>query len=111
MNIGMYLAFLKWCFMKVFGGAFNKAEQFRYELKKGAPDSIFAICAFIILSLITFLIIVATSAWLIDDKPTVQIIAASVFWTIVATFIYNVIKAAFECFLDEREQVFEELKR
>ena len=32
--------------MKMFGGCFNLAETFRYELKKGAPDSIFAICGF-----------------------------------------------------------------
>lgn len=97
--------------MKIFGGCFNKAEQFRYELKKGAPDSIFAICAFVILSLIVFIVLILTGAWLIDDKPTLSIIAATVFWTIVATFVYNVVKASFECFLAERERVFEELKR
>jgi hypothetical protein len=51
------------------------------------------------------------SAWLIEDKETVQLIGASGFWLVVFTFFYNVIKAAFECFLAERERVFEELKR
>lgn len=97
--------------MKIFGGTFIALENFRYSLKKGAPDAIFAICGFLILSLITILVTLLLSAWLIEDKETVGIIAASCFWLAVATFIYNIIKAAFECFLDERERVFEELKR
>lgn len=107
----MYLAFFKWCFMKVFGGCFNLAETFRYELKKGAPDSIFAICGFVILSIISMLILLLMSAWLIDDKPTVGMIGATAFWTIIATFIYNIFKAAFECFLEERQDLFNTLKR
>lgn len=110
MNIRMYLAFFKWCFMRIFGGCFNLAENFRYELKKGAPDSIFAICGFIILSLITMLVTLLLSAWLIDDKPTVVIIGASCFWLAVFTFVYNIVKAAFECFLVERERIFNTLR-
>lgn len=97
--------------MKTFSGCFNKAEQFRYELKKGAPDSIFAICAFVILSLITFIVLILLAAWLCDDKPTVQNFAVGVFWTIISTFVYNIVRASFECFLAERERVFDELKR
>jgi len=107
----MYLAFFKWCFMRTFGGCFNLAENFRYELKKGAPDSIFAICGFLILSLISILVTLLLSAWLIESKETVGIIAVSCFWLAVFTFFYNIVKAAFECFLVERERVFEELKR
>ena len=106
----MYLAFFKWCFMRIFGGCFNLAETFRYELKKGAPDSIFAICGFLILSLIAGLVTILLSAWLIDDKPTVGIIAGSYFWLVVFTFVYNIIKAAFECFLVERERIFNKLR-
>lgn len=97
--------------MKMFGGCFNLAEEFRYQLKQGAPDSIFAICGFLILSLITVLVTLILSAWLIEDKHTVGIIAASCFWMAVFTFFYNIVKAAFECFLVERERVFEVLKR
>jgi hypothetical protein len=111
MNVGMYLAFLKWCFMKMFGGCFNKAELFREELKKGAPDSIFAFFAFLILSFITLAAILLTSVALFDDKAIIGMIALTSFWTVIFTFVYNVVKAAFECFLEEREQVFEELKR
>jgi hypothetical protein len=106
----MYLAFFKWCFMRTFGGCFNLAENFRYELKKGAPDSIFAICGFLILSLITILVTLLLSAWLIEDKHTVGIIAASCFWLAVFTFFYNIVKAAFECFLVERERIFNKLR-
>jgi hypothetical protein len=110
MNIRVYLAFVKWCFMNIFGGCFELAEKFRYELKQGAPDSIFAIAAFLILSLITTIATILLSAWLIDDKITVGIIAASCFWLAVATFIYNVVKAAFECFMRDYEEPFRVLK-
>ena len=110
MNIRMYLAFFKWCFMRMFGGCFNLAETFRYELKKGAPDSIFATAGFLILSLITILVTILLSAWLIEDKATVGIIAASCFWLAVFTFVYNIIKSAFECFLVERERIFNTLR-
>ena len=110
MNIRMYLAFFKWCFMRMFGGCFNLAETFRYELKKGAPDSIFAICGFLILSLITLLVTLLVSAWLIEDKETVRLIGASCFWLVGFTFFYNIVKAAFECFLVEREQIFDRLR-
>jgi len=110
MNIRMYLAFFKWCFMRMFGGCFNLAENFRYELKKGAPDSIFAICGFLILSLITLLVTLLLSAWLIESKETVQLIGASGFWLAVFTFFYNIVKAAFECFLVERERIFDKLR-
>ena len=111
MNINMYLAFLKWCFMRMFGGCFNLAEEFRYQLKKGAPDSIFAIVGFLILSLIVIAVTVLLSAWLIEDKNTVRLIAGSCFWLAVFTFVYNIVKTAFECFLDERQELVNTLKK
>ena len=111
MRIKILWAFFVWMFMKVFGGCFNLAENFRYELKKGAPDSIFAICGFLILSLISILVTLLLSAWLIESKETVGIIAVSCFWLAVFTFVYNIVKAAFECFLVEREELFERLKQ
>ena len=111
MNINMYLAFFKWCFTKMFGGCFNLAEEFRYRLKQGAPDSIFAIAGFLILSLITILVTLLISAWLIEDKHTVGMIAVSCFWLSVCSFVYNIVKAAFECFLDERQELVNTLKK
>jgi len=96
--------------MKIFGGTFIALENFRYELKKGAPDSIFAIAGFLILSLIALLVTLLLSAWLIEDKETVRLIGASGFWLAVFTFFYNIVKAAFECFLAERERLFDMLK-
>ena len=96
--------------MRMFGGCFNLAENFRYELKKGAPDSIFATAGFLILSLISGIVIVLLSMASTDDKPTVNIIAASYFWLVVFTFFYNVIKAAFECFEEERQDIIDRLK-
>lgn len=111
MNIGMYLAFLKWCFMKTFGGCFNLAEKFRYELKKGAPDSIFAIAGFLILSVVSFMAVGLFAVWLSPSKEFAGTIMGTYFVMNILTFVYNIVKAAFECFLEERERVFEELKR
>jgi len=97
--------------MRMFGGCFNLAEEFRYQLKKGAPDSIFAIAGFLVLALIAGLVTLLLSAWLIESKETVGIIAASCFWLAVFTFVYNIVKAAFECFLAEREELIERLKQ
>ena len=111
MNYRMYLAFVKWCFMKIFGGTFNKLESFRYQLKQGAPDSILAILGFILISLISVIVITLIAAALIDDHNTVKNIGAGALYTSIFTLVYNIFKAAFECFLAERERVFEELKR
>jgi len=111
MNIQMYLAFFKWCFMNIFGGCFNLAEKFRHELKKGAPDSIFAIAGFLILSLVTFMAVGLMAIWLSPSKEFAGDIIGSYFILNIFTFIYNVVKAAFECFLRERERVFDELKK
>ena len=107
----MYLAFLKWCFVKIFGGCFNKAEVFRYELKKGAPDSIFAIVAFVVLSMIAFAVVGLLTIWLVADREIAGNIIGIYFVLNIFTFVYNVVKAAFECFLEEREELIERLKQ
>ena len=33
------------------------------------------------------------------------------FWLVVIIFVYNVVKAAFECFLEEREELLDTLKK
>jgi len=111
MNWRMYLAFFGWCFMKIFGGCFVAAENFRNELKKHTAERIFATAGYVILSIVFMMVIILTSLWLVEDKATVTMITTGCFWLVLFTFFYNVIKAAFECFLEERERVFDELKR
>jgi len=111
MNINMYLAFFKWCFMKTFSGCFNKAEFFREELKKGAPDSIFAIVAFVILSVVAFFVVGLLTIWLVPDKEVAGTLLGTYFVLNIFTFVYNVVKAAFECFLAERQELFDTLKK
>ena len=97
--------------MKVFSGCFNKAETFRYELQKGAPDSIFAIFAFLALALLSFIAFALTTIWLVSDRETVGMLIKVYLSLVAVTFIYNVVKAAFECFLAEREDLIERLKQ
>ena len=106
----MYLAFIKWCFTKMFSGTFDKLANFRYQLKQGAPDSIFAIVGFVLISLISVIVIVVISALLIDDHSTVKNIGAGALYTASFTLVYNILRAAFECFLVERERVFNKLR-
>jgi hypothetical protein len=96
--------------MKLFGSTFDKLENFRYQLKQGAPDSIFAFFGFIIISLISVIVIVIISASLIDDHNTVKNIGAGALYTACFTLVYNIVKAAFECFLAERERIFNKLR-
>lgn len=111
MNVGMYLAFFKWCFLKMFSGSFNKAETFREELKKGTPDSIFASMAFIALSLLGFVVTALLAVWFIDDREIIRGIVFGYLFLAIFTYLYNAIKAAFECFLVDRQQIFDELKK
>ena len=110
MNWRMYLAFINWCFMKTFSGTFDKLESFRYELKQGAPNSALAIVGFILISLIAIIVIVGISASLINDHNTVKNIGAGAFYLSCFTLVYNIVKAAFECFLVERERIFNKLR-
>lgn len=107
----MYLAFFKWCFLKMFSGTFDRLASFRYQLKRGAPDSIFAIVGFILVAMLVVIAIVLISAGLFEDTNTVKNIGAGALYVAIFTLVYNIVKAAFECFLEERDRVFDELKR
>ena len=111
MNYPMYLAFLKWCFVKIFGGTFDTLQRFRYQLKQGAPDSIFALFGFVLVSLLIVGVVTLLSAAFISDHATVRTIGASMFYTACFTLVYNIVRAAFECFLEEREELIERLKQ
>lgn len=106
----MYLAFVKWCFMKMFGGTFDKLESFRYNLKRGAPDSIFAVFAFIIIAVLTMLVSMVTVSFFTESKNLVMMVGTIIFWLSLATFVYNIFKAAFECFADDYEESFRILR-
>lgn len=107
----MYLAFLKWVFMKMFSGSFNRAEEFRYELKRGDSHTALAIVAYIMISLVSFMIVGALTLWIVTERETINMIMSGYFWAVVITFVYNVVRAAFECFLQEREELLDTLKK
>lgn len=111
MNINMYLAFLKWVFMKMFSGSFSRAKEFRYELKRGSSHTALAILAYIMMSMISFMIVGGLTLWLVAERETINMLMTGYCWAVVITFVYNVVKAAFECFLAEREELFDTLKK
>jgi hypothetical protein len=96
--------------MKMFGGTFDKMESFRYELKKGAPDSIFAIFGFALIALLSTIATVVLSAGFIEDVQIVRNIGIYTLLTFAGIFMYNVIKAAWECFVYERNELIETLR-
>ena len=110
MNWRMYLSFLKWCFMKIFGSVFDGAETFRKQLKKGAPDSIFACFAFIAITGLSFIVFAILVLWLVGTDATGKYLVEGYFFAVIFSFIYNIVKAAFECFKVEYEEPFEILK-
>lgn len=110
MNWRMYLSFFKWCFMKTFSGCFNKAAIFRRELKKGAPDSIFACFAFIALAGLGFIVVGLLLLFFVENREIGRFVIGSYFALTIFSFIYNIFKAAFECFKVDYEEPFEILK-
>jgi hypothetical protein len=96
--------------MKMFGGTFNKFENFRYELKRGATESVFAIVAFVVLAMIGFFVTCVIGIVFEVSHETLGLIAKTYLYLAGFTFMYNAIKAAFECFLVERERVFNRLR-
>lgn len=110
MNWRMYLSFFKWCFMKTFSGCFNKAAIFRRELKKGAPDSIFACFAFIALAGLGFIVVGLLLLFFVENREIGRFVIGSYFALTIFSFFYNIFKAAFECFKVDYEEPFEILK-
>ncbi len=110
MNWRMYLSFFKWCFLKVFGGLIRNAEIFREELKKGAPESIFACFAYIGLTMISFIVFAVVVLNIFNDARLAKYSVAGYFFLLVFSFFYNIVKAAFECFMDDYEEPLRILK-
>ena len=96
--------------MKMFGGTFDRFETFRDALKMGAPDSVFATLAFLFIAFIGFFAVCVVGIGLEVSQETLGLIAKTYLYLTGFVFMYNVIKAAFECFLAERESVFEKLR-
>lgn len=103
-------AFLTWVFMKMFSGSFNRAVEFRYELKRGSSHAAMAIVAYILLSIISFMIVGGLTLWAVTDRETIKLFVGGYFWAVIITFVYNVVKAAFECFEDERQELIDRLR-
>lgn len=109
-QLSVMWAFAQWVFMKLFSGSFNRAVEFRYELKRGGAHAAMAIVAYILLSFISLMIVGPLALWLITDRETINLFLGGYFWAVIITFVYNVVKAAFECFEDERQDLLEKLR-
>jgi hypothetical protein len=110
MRLHLLWEFIKWTFVKLFGSLLDTAVEFRTELKRGAPNSVFASFAFVAASVVLFGVIALLSVTLIASREVVNYIICTVFWTLVAAYFYNVIKAGWECFVDERQELIDVLK-
>jgi hypothetical protein len=98
-------------FTKMFGGTFEHLKSFRRQLKRGAPDSIFAIFGFLIISLLFTIATVFIASCIFEDTQVVKHIGIGAMLTSCVVFVYNVIKAAWECFVAERQEVFDLLRK
>jgi hypothetical protein len=96
--------------MKVFGGCFETAKAFRKELKRGMPESGMAILGFIVMSIVGMVVVALTTMGIATENETVNFVVRSYLWLVLFTFLYNVFKSAFECFIAERAKLFEILK-
>ena len=94
----------------MFSGCFSKAATFRHELKKGAPDSIFACFAFIALAGLGFIVLGLVLIGCVESREVGAFVIFSYFALTIFAFFYNIFKAAFECFKEDYEEPFEILK-
>jgi hypothetical protein len=98
-------------FTKVFSGTFEMLKSFRRELKRGAPDSIFACFAFIALAGLGFVVVGLLLLCFVDNREIGRFVIGSYFALTIFSFFYNIFKAAFECFKVDYEEPFEILKK
>ena len=109
-QLSVMWAFAQWVFMKLFSGSFNRAVEFRDELKKGSIYTAMAILGYVVLSLVSFMIVGGLTLWAVTDRETIKLFVGGYFWAVIITFVYNVVKAAFECFEDERQELINKLR-
>ncbi len=104
----MYVAFAKWLLIKAFGGSFNAFERWRILLRTETP---LAIIAFVIVGVLYFLVVAGLAVWAFEDKNTIGNIMQGYVLMWVFAFLYNVFKTLFEIFKEERQEIFDTLKK
>ncbi len=104
----MYVAFAKWLLIKAFGGSFNAFERWRILLRTETP---LAIIAFVIVGVLYFLVVAGLAVWIFEDKNTIGNIIQGYVVMWVFAFLYNVFKTLFEIFKEERQEIFDTLKK
>jgi amino acid permease len=108
MNWRMYVSFAKWLFMKAFGGAFNAFERWRELLRTETP---LAIIAFVVVGVLYFIVVAGLAIWLFEDRNTIGNIMQGYLAMCIFAFLYNVFKTLFEIFKEERQEIFDTLKK
>jgi hypothetical protein len=108
MNWRMYVAFAKWLFTKAFSGTFDSFERWRTLLRTETP---LAIIAFVIVGALYFLVVAGLAVWIFEDRNTIGNIMQGYVLMWVFAFLYNVFKTLFEIFKEERQEIFDTLKK
>lgn len=108
MNWRMYVAFAKWLFIKAFGGTFDAFKKWRKLLRNETP---LAIIAFVIVGVLYFLVVAGLAVWMFEDRNTIGNIMQGYVAMWIFAFLYNVLKTLFDIFKEERQEIFDTLKK
>lgn len=110
-RLQIFWQFAQWLFMRTFRGCFESAKNFRYELKKGGYHTGMAILGFLVLSLVSTVCVVGLILWLVPQREIGNQIYTFYLLANAVILVYNIFKALFELFEEERQDLLERLKR
>ena len=108
MNYKMYLSFFGWIFMKMFKNTFDNFKKWRDLLRNETGIALLIAVFFTVIGLIP---VVAVIIFFIDTGEDARLVILSYLVFAACSFVYNVIKTLWQCFQEDRKQLFDTLRR
>lgn len=108
MRYHLVLPFIGWMFRNMFSGVFAFNRKYRNNMEDNPALSLFAgtICSFVFTAFMTLF-----AAGLFDDFHHVRYAAITALVSSVGYVIITFFTTLFEKFLDDRKQMFDDIKR
>ena len=108
MRYHLVFPFIGWMLRNMFSGVFAANRKYRINMEDHPALSLFAgtVCSFVFTAFMTLF-----SAGLFDDFHHVRYTAITAFVSSIGYVIFTFFSILFEKFLDDRKQMFEDIKR
>ena len=111
MRFMLYLSFIGWLWMKMFGKTFDRLKQFRTALRNETHIALILFVMVTALGLLPVAISIAIINTGQEDYVLCNRILFGYLGAALSVFVYQVIKALWEQFQEERFEIFEILKK